>query len=444
MSKVLSRILQSRWLDIFYCLVISLYILAGVPLVPLHGDESTQAYMGRDFYYQFVQGDMKQILFHDWNTLAGSEATQQELRLLNGTIPKYLFGAVAFFSGYKIDELNEQWAWGSGWQWNHENGHVPTYDLLLRMRYVSATILALSAITVFFIGKTIAGRRVAYLATTYYTLNPAILLNGRRIMMESAMLLFSLLVVLVGLWLLKKRSWWLYPLLGFVSGLAVASKHTSIVTVAAVFAVCAGYFLLTGIRNIASFIPKIGALLSAGIFSLLVFLALNPAWWNNPIGRVSTVLELRQNLLEGQVAFFGGYENFGEQVGGFYRQTLIVLPMYAETDFDGFLSEQTDVIAKYDSSLLGGISIGGSTICAVILGLFILIGLGALWRYPVLENSSGWLIGVWFLATLLLTLLLTPLEWQRYYIPIYPTIAIISALGIEYNWQLVKQWQTRI
>jgi 4-amino-4-deoxy-L-arabinose transferase-like glycosyltransferase len=442
MQATLSLILQSRWLDSLWFLAISAYILNGVPLVPLHGDEPTQAYMGRDFYYQFVQGDMEQVLFRDWETIDGVEATQQELRLLNGTIPKYLFGTTAFFSGYKIENINEQWAWGSGWQWNHENGHVPTRDLLLRMRCVSATLLALSAITLFFVGYTVAGRQVAYLASVYYALNPAILLNGRRVMMESAMLLFSLLVVLVGLWLVKKCSWWLYLLLGLVSGLAVASKHTSVVTVAAVFLVCGGYFVWLSIQNKESFIKRIGALFGVGIISLLVFFAFNPAWRGNPIGRVADVLQLRQSLLEGQIAFFGGYENFAEQVGGFTRQTMIVLPMYAESNYDGFLSEQTELISQYDSSLLSGISIGGSIFGAAIFGLLILIGIVALWRYPVLENSSRWLIGGWFLAVLLLTLLLTPLEWQRYYIPIYPTIGLISALGIKYSWYQIQQWQT--
>lgn len=428
--------------------MMSVYILAGVPLVPLHGDEPTQSYMGRDFYYQFVQGDMAQVLFRDWEILDGSEATQQQLRLLNGTIPKYLFGAIAYYSGYEINDLNEQWAWGSGWQWNHENEHVPTTDLLLRMRYVSATLLVLSAITLFFVADTIGGRRVAYLASVYYTLNPAVLLNGRRIMMESAMLLFSLLTVLVGLWLLKKRSWWLYPLLGIVSGLAVASKHTSVVTVAAVFAVCGGYIVFERVfRARTQVLPyslkPIIALFGAGIISLAVFFALNPAWWGNPIERISSVLELRQDLLQGQVDFFGGYENFGEQVGGFLRQTLIVHPTYAASDYDGFLSEQTDVISQYDSSFLSGISIGGSTLGAMIFGLIILIGLTALWRYSALENSSKWLLGAWFVAMLVLTLLLTPIEWQRYYNPIYPTLALLFALGIDYSWQLVKQWQTR-
>lgn len=452
MGKNVSRILQSRWLDALWFLAINVYILAGVPLVPLHGDEPTQVYMGRDFYYQFVQGDMEKILFREWETLDGAEATQQELRLLNGTVPKYLFGAIAFFSAYEVDELSEQWAWGSGWQWNYDNGHVPTKDLLIKTRTISAVLLALSAITLFFVGDVVGGRRVAYLASAYYVLNPAILLNGRRVMMESGMLLFSLLVVLVGLWLLKKRSWWLYILLGLMSGLAVASKHTSVVTVAAIFAVCGGYIFLVIFRarqvtplqnSLRVYIRPFSALFGAGIISLTAFFALNPAWWSNPLGRVADVLRLRQNLLNGQVGFFGGYENFGEQIGGFLRQTLLVLPIYAESDFDGFLSAQADIINVYDSSILSGISIGGSMLGAIIFGILVIMGFVALGRQPALDDSSRWLIIGWFVAMLLLTLALTPLEWQRYYIPIYPILGLISALGIDYSWKLIRQWQTK-
>ena len=426
----MTQIFQSRWIDILWCLCITAYILAGIQDVPLHGDESTQIYMGRDFYYHIL-GNTEQVLFRDWDTLSGDEATEQQLRLLNGTTPKYLFGAVAYLSHYDIEDINQQWSWGSGWEWNHENDHVPSDDLLFRSRFVSASLLAISAIALFAVGNVLCGRFVAYIASAYYVLNPAILLNGRRAMMEGGMLAFSMLAILIALYLLKNRLWWQHILLGVISGLAVASKHTSVITIISIFAVCGGYFLLNHRKHLLN-------LLGSGILSLIVFFALNPAWWNAPLTTPSTVLELRQDLLSGQVNFFGGYDNFSEQVSGFACQSFIVLPIYADSDFDDFYSAQLETIQNYDSSLLSGVSLGGSTIGGLIVFILTIAGLVRLWLYEKIKVSHRWFITTWFVAMIILTLFLTPLEWQRYYLPIYPVIGILFAIGIEYLWHSVR------
>ncbi|MDQ7033687.1 MAG: hypothetical protein Q9P01_02290 [Anaerolineae bacterium] len=73
-----------RWFDILWLLVLSAYILAGISLVPLHGDESTQTYMARDFYTLFVERDLSQLSYGAWDTLDGQAATEQDLRLKDG------------------------------------------------------------------------------------------------------------------------------------------------------------------------------------------------------------------------------------------------------------------------------------------------------------------------------------------------------------------------
>lgn len=425
-------------IDSLWCLCLGIYIVAGANALPLHGDEPTLIFMGRDFYYH-MQGNTASVYFDDWNNLSADEATEQQLRLVNGTLPKYLYGAIAYFSGYTLEDINQQWAWGSGWDWNHENGHVPSEDLLFRSRTASAVLLAISAIALFFLGKTIAGRAVGYFSSVYYVLNPAILLNGRRAMMEGGMLTFTILAILIAVYLLKHRSWWLYILLGLVSGLAVASKHTAIMTIIIIFAVCGLYLLRTWRKDYRDILKLIGA----GLLSLVVFFILNPAWWSNPPGAVSSVLDLRQDLLAGQVGFFGGYENPGEQIAGFARQSFIVLPVYAESDFDDFYSEQIDLIQQYDSSLLSGISLGGSTIGAVILFILTIIGCVQLWLSEDLEAVIKWLITGWLISMILLTLVLTPLEWQRYYLPIYPIIGLMTAIGLDSSVKAVVQWQKK-
>jgi 4-amino-4-deoxy-L-arabinose transferase-like glycosyltransferase len=456
---IVVRFSKFIWFDILYCLALSLYILAGVSVVPLHGDESTVIYMARDFYYIFVQGDINHVRYSAApEAIAPDAATEQELRLLNGTLHRYLYGLAAYSGGYSFEQLNGQWDWCCDWQYNADQGHIPAPDLLLRTRLVSAGLTALACIALFGIGYQLGGRPVAYLAALYFVLNPAILINGRRAMMEGGMLAFTLLTLLAGVWVMRaieqpetagRNVLRRYILLGIFAGLAVAAKHTSAFTVAAVFGACGSYALWRVMTPLPNPLPvnrarglkrQILLLVGAGILAFGVFYALNPAWWGDISGSVGRGWTLRNQLLDGQVAAFGGYADFGAQVGGWLRQTLFVLPQYYEVaNWQGFIADQ---ITAYELSPWRGVSVGGSLVGAVILAGCVLAGIVSLWRDQHISSGLRWLISVYGLAMLALTLLLTPLEWQRYYLPVYPAVALVAALGSThiYRWlRLVLQ-----
>lgn len=422
-----------RWIDLLWLVLLSGWILAGVGIVPFHGDESTLIYMGRDSYYQFVQRDLSLVTYSD----PPLSATEQHLRLLNGTIPKYLFGIAAILGGYDIDEINEQWDWGADWEYNLQNGHFPPEDLLLRARILSALMLSGAAAVLFILADQTEGRFSAYLASLYFVLNPAVLLNGRRTMMEGGMLLMSLLVVLAGVIFLRRPSARRLILLALLSGLALATKHTTLFTVAAVWSACALVLIYRSVRTKSIRLSwSIGALIAGAGISFGVFYLLNPAWWGDPLNRAREVLSLRTELLSGQAEFFGGYASFADQLGGFLRQTLIVHPQYFEA-----AAWQDDLgaqITVYEASLLRGISLGGSVIGAIGLLILIIFGVIALLHRP---DKSGlrWVIGLWALSVLLTSLVLTPLEWQRYYLPAYPVVGFLSAKGAMILISLLKK-----
>ncbi len=442
MPLLLQRFTQTQTLDALWLLAIAAYILAGIALVPLHGDESTLIYMGRDFYYQVVQGDSSLVMYSDDpDSVIDSGATQQQLRLMNGTLPKYLYGAIAYLSGYEIDAINQQWVWGAGWDWNHANGHVPPPDLLYRARLVSALLTAAGAWALFGIGYSLRGRGTAYLASGYYALNPAILLNGRRAMMEGGLLAFGLLAVLAGLWLMQYRHWWLYVLFGVLSGLAVASKHTAVIYVIAVFLAAGGYLLLNPTKNRRPARALTG-FIAAGLLSLLVFYALNPAWWDNPLTRAQQVLSMRTDFIQGQISTFESYDSFSEQVTGFITQVVSVPPMYSETPVDAFVANQQALIATYEQSLLNGVHPGAMG--GALLAFCALAGLVALWRDSALDSSGRWLLMALVVCVGAFTLLLTPLPWQRYYLPLYPVMALCVAIGVMYVASLIVPFLKRL
>src|SRR5215204_1500014 len=108
LNSLKQRIFYSKfpaWVDALWLAALAVYIMAGVQLVPLHGDETTQIYMARDFYALFIERDTSQLTYRTWDTLDGQEATQQDLRLKDGVLHRYLFGGVAYVGGYDADEL---------------------------------------------------------------------------------------------------------------------------------------------------------------------------------------------------------------------------------------------------------------------------------------------------------------------------------------------------
>jgi 4-amino-4-deoxy-L-arabinose transferase-like glycosyltransferase len=414
--------------------------------------------MSRDYAYQFLEGDLSKLRYSP----APASPQEQDLRLLNGIVNKYLVGLAWHLSGFQASDLNQQWDWGGGWDYNQANGHAPSPALLLVARWPSALLLAAGVFIMFGLGRAVGGRLTPYLASVYYALNPPLLLNGRRAMMEGSFTCFSLLVVLAGVWWLNKPNWKRGLLLGLAGGLALASKHTALFTVVPVFAVCGVYavYMSVGARHalpLQSLLPTIGNIILPFLLMAVTFLALNPAWWDDPLARPALVLKMRNDLLAIQTQVFGQYGSFAEQVAGFGQQVLVALPQYYEAHGWGdFIGGQ---IAAYEASPCHGVSIGGSAIGAVLLLAAVIIGGWALARggkalilYPSPSERGTYihrstslrvraLVGAWALAALLATLLLTPLEWGRYYLPVYPVVGLLAALGID--WMLTYLWKRR-
>ncbi|MCB9453445.1 MAG: glycosyltransferase family 39 protein [Anaerolineaceae bacterium] len=415
-----STLLAAVWLA-----ALMAYILTGVGNVPFHGDESTQIFMSRDYAYQFIQHDLSQIAY----SVNPASPTEQHLRLLNGTINKYAVGFAWQLAGYTLDDINNQWDWGADWDYNQANGHAPSSGLLTVSRWPSALFLAAGVVVMFVLGRKLGGFPAAYLASLYYAQNPVLLLNGRRAMMEGSFTLFSLLTVLAGVWFIEKPDWKRGLLVGIAGGLALASKHTALFTVVAIWGGCGVYALLPVFsKSVSRRFSRILPLLLASLVAAGIFLGLNPAWWDNPVSRAGDVLALRADLLHIQVDVFGGYADFGDRLAGFGRQSLIALPQYYEVaGWEGYIGDQ---ITAYEASPWRGVSVGGSAVGAALFLAIIGSGLWVLLRAPLAKRPVYWLVAGWALVMIITTLLLTPLEWQRYYLPVYPALGLLGAVGL--------------
>ncbi len=432
-----------RWVaPLLWLTLLGAYIVAGVGAVPFHGDESTQTYMSHDYAYTFQQRDLGKIFYAEEPT----SPQEQELRIINGTVNKYTIGLAWHLGGYTVAAVNEQWDWGAPYDYNLQTGHHPA-DLLPSVRVPSALFTAAGAVVMFAIGWRLGGGTTAYLASLFYALNPAVLVNGRRAMMEGSMLFGGVLVVLAGIVFLSTGRRWAAVALGVAAGFALATKHTNLFPVFAVFVVCA----LTPIPSPASkgselnqsssvrdkvppplagrefkggVVRHLFQILLAGIITLLVFYALNPAWWRDPIATAAAVLDLRTNLLAVQTEVFGSYSSFAAQTAGYWRQVMVGAPMYYEVPgWDAYIGEQ---IRRYERLGLAGVRLPG---WGVPYALLTVLGGASLLRGDTATRPARWIVGGWALLVSAFTFILTPLEWQRYYLPAVPAACLLAAHG---------------
>ncbi len=418
--------------DALWLAALAIYIMAGAASVPFHGDESTLIFMGRDFHYLFVEGDLTKIFYDRSRSISPAE---QHLRLLNGTVSKTIYGWLAASNGFAARDLNQQWDWSKDYEYNQARGSMPDADLLRGARLASALQLALAVALFFQFLKLTLDRPTAYLASALFALHPNVLINGRRAMMEGSHLLGLMLVLLAATWLLRERRWWKYVLLGVCAGLAVAAKHPNVIICALVFLACTMLPLQrlwkSRGRDWRLAARDLGGMAAAGLLACLVFLALNPAWWRAPLDLPALVLSLREGLLQDQVNIFGGYGSLAEQITGFFQFVFVGERQYFEVAGWADYAAISAQIEVYERSGLAGLLVIGSVgrlgLICLLLAIFAVIAL-ARGGSVSLENRR--LLLIWILGAGLATLWLTPLPWARYYLPLLPAVIVLVSYAM--------------
>lgn len=421
--------LPRRLLEVIWLGGLAFYILWGAASVPFHGDESTLLLMGRDFHYIFVEGDIERLYYDSsWR----SRPNEQLLRLLNGTVSKLVYGWLGWLNGMVPGDFHQDWQWGRGYEQNVARGALPDAGLLHQARLASATQLALAAALFFQICKISINRPTACLASALFALHPNMLINGRRAMMEGSHILGLMLLLMAAVWLLKRRRWWRYCLLGIAAGIAVAAKHPNLIACALVLSACAAgplYRLPRGGGQRAA--RDLAGMALAGALALAVFLLLNPIWWRQPLQAAPVTLAQRQNMLMNQVNIYGGYTSFSEQLSGFFRFVFKSESQYFEVaDWAGYEEISAQIDAYEQPGRAGLLFIGRSARLSLLNLLLAALGALMLARDRRIAPDARWLLLLWSVGTALSTLWLTPLPWARYYLPLVPAQILLIAYAL--------------
>ncbi len=188
-----------RLLDILWLLALGAFVFALPPT--FHGDEPMQIYMSRDYATAFID--------HNLTALETAPPypidSDQELRLINGSLNRYVIGLSWHLAGLSVNDLPPRpgWEWYADYATNVRTGYLPAPALLSAARFSSTLFLAFSIAVIFALGWQFRHRPLAYLVSGLYAINPVVLLNGRRAMQEGSLLFFGLLVILLAVLISK-------------------------------------------------------------------------------------------------------------------------------------------------------------------------------------------------------------------------------------------------
>jgi 4-amino-4-deoxy-L-arabinose transferase-like glycosyltransferase len=404
---------------------------------------------------------------------------------------RYSVGLAWQLAGLNESDLppHPGWDWGLYYDQNVATGHRPSPALLDAARTVSSLYLVGSIVVLFSIGWLIAGRPLAYLVSLLYTLNPIILLNGRRALVESAMLCFGLAVIWVALSIAKRRNphplvppnenphpptpsplhregeqenrvglgWWVA--LAVTSALALASKYTGTIFVGGAFG---GLFVVELLapsphvrlgahsplprrgeglqRRAQQIVEGVLRLAATGVVALALLVALSPALWSDPVARAKDLAAMLTDQVNIVVSILpDAPQPVSRRISDTITESFMQPAQQFEQASWADAAPITAEIGRYMASPLSGLQFG--PLLGGLLTLLAGFGLIALF-WPRLRPSVSWevsiVLGVWLLV-MVANLLINPIPWQRYYLPLIPITTLLAGIGALAAYRLIRR-----
>jgi hypothetical protein len=382
-------------------------MIVALDRMSFHGDESSWISEGITSTQLILQGR-----FGDPFWLTGPDWYQPP-------IAKYLIGFTLLLFG--VREGN--WVYWGIWE-------IPPDQVLAIARLPIAVMGALTCVLVFWLGKELKDRWTGLIASLFLAFHPLWLASSRRAMCDVPAVFFSTLSVLT-FWLaiknLKSRTKTLiyFAISGIAVGFAIDSKYTSAATfLVLIFSVLifgAFYFFshrssLTTVKKKPLAIVAVGLILFSGMGALTTII-LNPYLYSNPYQQFNSVI------------------GFWSKANTYWGYRIQDTPNDRINAFIGVIHS----VVWPGSSLLKSIW-SGYQWC---------------WEYPgcytTVASATSFILGfayflnktrkkelsfiqlmifMWFLVYLVFISITTWKLWDRYFLPLIPSMTLIAAYGL--------------
>ena len=370
-----------------------LWSFAGLAEVPFHPDESCYIYMARYFDLFFLKRD---FLNPEWEATNFWAITQPPLS-------KYLIGFALFITRHDFSALHDPWDWNLDKETNFQLGNVPSASALMASRSLMTTLFALSIVLCAVVGYQVGRWPAAFVAGLLLASSTLALRTLRRATPDAPLLFFSLVTVLSNMKVIdhlsssalnaSRRSYIWGALTGLGLGLAATSKLSAISLLPMVLLSPGVPLCLRKFRG-APFPPErtpARALIIILAVTTVVFILLNPTLWPNP--------------LQGTVASLGhrlGLANYQQSV--FPKDALITVLARVQATLNHVLDPVSLVAFLFGFSVMA-------------------------WReFEQWRNqraTGGTPLLLWVAGTLGFTVVFTPMNWGRYFVPLILCKAVI-------------------
>lgn len=415
-KKIFTRLLWAS----FSILVI--FYIWGINTVPFHPDESSYLFQSQEF----------KILLTDPLSLAWAPEKAIDpllrYRLLDAPLHRYTVGLGRWIAGFNATSLPNDWNWSLDWEKNIDAGAMPDPKLLFTARMVS-TIFTLGAILfIYLFTKRLAGNTAGLIAALLFGINGLTLLHGRRAMAEGV-LFFGISIALWSIWQAKKRPW----LTGISFAIAACAKY-SLVVLFPIGLIAVIWLTLKG-QNWRKLILKntLAFLISFGMICWL----LHPVLWLHPIAGLQEMLKARLEFTNSGIGLFqtiGSNQlmnTAGQKFNALLAQLLIAPPAYA--DVGNYIKNTAQSVLLYEANTLHNLLrnfLGGGILMILSIFGFIISFI----QFNGMLQVRKIILILFFALTLVqgITLvLMLPIAFQRYYLPLLPIISIWAGLGLN-------------
>lgn len=416
-----------QWLELSLIACVLLVIFCtGILDVRFHPDESQ--WIATSYAFEdFVNGEF-----------ASPTWDESHWTLTQPPVTRYVIALGRLAGGYHVADLNLAWSWGMDAPANIARGAMPSPSLLWWSRFPMAVLSVVCGLILFKLADACAGRVAGYALLLLFAGNPYLLYTLRRAMGEASLLVCVILVAFAGDQAL--RSWqrvatntyesvrvffcpltW-FIIMGIFCGVAAAAKLNGISTAPAGLMLC----VLTPLTQKGN-IPKSARLyfiiracaaiiLAAGI----TFVALNPFLYPDALGRTEKMFLYRLQEMHKQQSINPEYRVHG-------------IDMRIEV-----VSQR--VFEEYAAIRFEGARIVNILLCAI--GIFYLMRKALHWLRSGLGPATSIVIILVALTTATPSLL-TPLDWDRYFLlpVVFSTVCV--AISISWGIGVSRKWVQR-
>jgi 4-amino-4-deoxy-L-arabinose transferase-like glycosyltransferase len=373
----------------------------------LPGLDDLSNYHGDESLWLSVSGKLFRLFAIDRNLT--HPIWQKEYSTFGASQPqigKYLIGLGVSFTGFKGNPIDYYWHWDQNRAWNLAHV-VPPRDVVASGRLPIALLGIVACLAFYWLVTLVVNEWCALLALASLLSAPLLRVSSRRAMIDTPALTFGLLTLVALVYLLRalragywrRAVWWAVPA-GLCAGLAIGTKlHALLVLIVCFTALIAeaAYALRMSQRHMTAAIVCLAVL---GVGAWLVFYGSNPFLYPHPITGVQHLLALNA------------------MVAGIPMQQLTTTP---QRIMAVWRSLQTYAPLAQLGLPLGPWLIG--------LGI-IAVGAAARQGYATLRARQLDLILLWISVSVVGITLWLPHDWDRYYLPLQPCIALLQAYGI--------------